>query len=444
MNVTAFLLMAVLSAVPDEGSRPAPVAVSVPDGPVLVGLARTAMHDYLKFRTPAAAQAIPPTARHLAQQQLGACVTLRQDGRIVGRCLRAGDSLPRNVITVALEAMRSPQLPDVVTPKILDSLTIEVEVLGVPRLIASPPSVGEMTDSRDALEQAKRELSAVIAPGLTGLLVTRGKKSGYVTPAQAYQESMGVDEMVRACLLQVPPGGADKVLPLNWSIFASKHFVGSPDGRVVWLSRGKIPIPDEAIDEQMLREAARNVGKFLLSRQDTSGAFRFNGQPVSTADQIRLAYALGLLAKEDKSFDTAMRRGLGPLRAALAGEKEKSPTAALRKLRAGLTPTSQPEALAQVLSLQAPADEYGGLAIGKHPPTTSVTAATVYGIPAAPNVKKWDILAARRFCYKMVCKPREAFYDSGEAGGVRGSPISPRLEPGACAAAIEALLAGGK
>ena len=56
-----------------------------------------------------------------------------------------------------------------------------------------------------------------------------------------------------------------------------------------------------------------------------------------------------------------------------------------------------------------------------------------------------SILAARRFCYRMMYKSRETYFlpaTDNWVGGVRADPASAEISLDACAAAIEAFLCG--
>jgi len=71
--------------------RVAEVQISPADGPALVGLARGAMAEFLVNRTPVEKQTIPDSLAHLEHEQrtYAASVTLRHEGRPVGRAIKS-------------------------------------------------------------------------------------------------------------------------------------------------------------------------------------------------------------------------------------------------------------------------------------------------------------------------------------------------------------------
>ncbi|MFW6133880.1 MAG: AMMECR1 domain-containing protein, partial [Planctomycetota bacterium] len=128
------LLIAACVATSGAVERPAtaPGALSEADGRVLVRLARRAMGTYLDYRTPVEQQELG-AAEPLTGRRAAAAVTL-WDGEACRARVVADehDSLPRNVVAAALQAMRSEHLPDRITHEVLDGLTVRVHVLGPP------------------------------------------------------------------------------------------------------------------------------------------------------------------------------------------------------------------------------------------------------------------------------------------------------------------------
>jgi hypothetical protein len=322
--------------------KPLPPSVGVAQGGALVGLARSAMAQYIKARTPAEAQVLGAEAGALAGSPLCAAVTLRKtvapreaaDGpasqgteeSFYVRSVQTGPSLARNVISAALEAMRSPELPDRVTGTFLDSCTVEVEVLGPPLAVGNGPEAPAAGQNQSKYQQYQKELAqfnarlgAAINPGLTGLLLVRGdNRSGerggaraYVLPSEAYEHSLTAADMALNCRARMD---RDARGPMQWSIFLTMHFVGYPDGRIVYLSRGKRLAPPDVIDEKALREGAASVGAFLLRHQARrgdkgdnayAGVYIIDGAPPTMVDQAHAAYAMTLLARSTGKVEFA-------------------------------------------------------------------------------------------------------------------------------------------
>jgi hypothetical protein len=64
--------------------------------------------------------------------------------------------------------------------------------------------------------------------------------------------------------------------------------------------------------------------------------------------------------------------------------------------------------------------------------------------PAAAGTMRTELLAARRFCWRMTYHPCEAYFAAHPedwVGAVRVRPDASTVSVGACAAALEALLA---
>jgi len=556
----ALLLCRPAGAVPPTSTRPQeqpplqPPRVSLTDGAALVRLVRSATNEYLLHRTPADRQAIPAELTELAKREYTVAVTLRDGGKPVARVVRAGASAPRNTIAAALEAMRSPLLPDRVTQKVLDALTVEVEVLGEPQ---------------DVLPDALK----AFRPGLTGLMLTRGQVQAYCLASTAYASGLDLERMRQDCLLQAsllqaPLTPETTPVQPRWELFTTKHYVGYPDARSVWLYRGKLLDPPESIDENALAAEAERAGRFLVRRQDSSGCYRCGGDQAPLAEHLYATYAMvrltkatggtEFLASAAKALQYASRsvkrqppaawvaterpeedlaatalfvliaasippnEELDSLRGQLVtylvgelGEKQKlesrlaaskpagrwlkgaylacmaldaalttdSPDrATLAICRGTLAQATPPDAEADLWRIRAgipdrysrqatqpakdllilpvddtgPADEVGGFAVVGQAPTTLPTALVAVNLAAqlsegpekltaeAARQAAKDLAAARRFCYRMTFKSREAFFAAAPAdwaGAVRASPESAKVTVEACAAAIEAFIA---
>jgi AMMECR1 domain-containing protein len=261
-----------------------PMASSTPpispaEGTAAVRLARQAMLGYLRDRTPAEAVALPESAQSLAQRTNAAAVTLRSGGEQVAQSIRRGNDLARSIIGASLAAMRSPKLPDQVTPEYLEGLIVEVEILG--------PSEG-----LDA-----ERLAEAVVPGLVGVTASRGVNDSTILPSDSYVRSLSAEEGPRECLAGLPLNAANVSLPVRWQAFASSHYVGYPDGKVLWLHQGRTPIPAEMIDAKDLSAAAGLAGGFLLRNQDKDGRFTLPEGPSDPADELYATMALARLVK---------------------------------------------------------------------------------------------------------------------------------------------------
>ncbi|HAU39041.1 MAG TPA: hypothetical protein DCX07_15180 [Phycisphaerales bacterium] len=511
-------------------------------------LAREAMLRYLARRTPAAEQPIPPDLRALDARQYPVAVTLRSRGTVLARAIRAEASTARNLFAAALEAMRSPALPDRVTRQVIESLTIEVEVLSAPTA-----AVADQVDS-------------FYVAALTGLRLDRGLHTAYVLPSTAYLLDADAESVRRGCLVQIPLDRSSTSNESRWSIFASRQFVGYADGQTVALYRGKILVPPEVIDDKLLSDAAGQVAAYLARRQSQTGLYQTDWDTPGLRDHLYAAWAMARLAKRTGSSLAAAsaNRALGAAMLSLKTDDERgyvaagdaddqlaatslmlltliempdSPQAsAVRKqlvnaLLAGIRPDGMPlsrldgqgktaaslpdaclalaalqsagvesarlaplrgalakvtpgdaEGLAWKLRVGLPMetrdaplseaqktallprqadetalpDERGGFAPPNAAPSVALTGLWAQHLARAlPELRKLNppepaaraaaqLLAARRFCYQLLYKPREAYFSEHLdelPGAARESATSARATVRSCAAALDAFLA---
>ncbi len=278
-----FVFVLVTGPVLQAGSPEAP-PVDLRAGGHLVALAQRAMQRYLSERTPAAGQPIPLELQPLQSLRLRVVVSLRERGKLVGRSIQPVGELPRNVISGALKAMRSPLLPDRVSGDYLRKLTIEIEIPGLP----VPVDAGG--------------IDAAFIAGLTGLMLSQGSQRTMVLPGESYIEGMDAEAAVRRCIGRLSLDSKTVNEPRRWSIFLARHFVGQERGRVFSLYRGKVLLPPEAITEDMLVAAAEKIGAFLKGCQDQSGQFIIDGVRPSMKNHLYATLAMAKLARRDKRF----------------------------------------------------------------------------------------------------------------------------------------------
>ena len=163
--LTGLLVVLVSSVASARVEAPAAPIMTLDDGKLLVNLARTGMAEFIKSRTGVDKQRIGPAMKHLTTKFHPASVTLRSSGKILARSFRADTNVCRSILAAALDAMRSSNLPDRVTPTVLDAMTVEIEIHGRARAVSS------------------RELGDCMVQGMTGLKVSRGPIKGFVLPS---------------------------------------------------------------------------------------------------------------------------------------------------------------------------------------------------------------------------------------------------------------------
>jgi len=272
---TSLLLLLLAAGGADAVENPGGPGVSLAEGKSLLELARKAMESYLTERLGPDQIPTPPGLNRLAGQGYGVVCTLRSGGKKVASEMRTGQDTCRNLVYAALVAMRSPALPDRVTKEVLDSLTVEVEVIGPARRVEG-------------------DLGNVLVPGLTGLSLAQGTRVSRVLPSTAYLLAPDADTMRRRCMMQLPDA-----LPAErkWFVFDTRHYVGYPDGMAFWLYRGKILLPARSLDERMLSAAAGAVGAYLARGQDESGLYAVGEGRISLTEQLHATWVMARLTK---------------------------------------------------------------------------------------------------------------------------------------------------
>ena len=534
----AGLLIALVSGdASARGKFPTAPIMTLDDGKQLVNLARGGMAEFIKSRTPADKYPIPPEMKRLTTKFRSASVTLRSSGKLLARSIRADTNVCRSVLSAALDAMRSSNLPDRVTPAVLAAMTVEVEVLG------------------PAMSVRPEELNSSIVRGMTGAKVSRDGTKGYLLPSTACQLGLSANQSRALCLAQLSDAGGGKAKA--WSLFGSKHYVGYPDGVVVQLFRGKILLPPTGLTAETLSSAASTAGLFLVRSQGPDGRYATPGRKAALHEHLYATYAMAKLSKRDgrKLFSLSVNRALAyaagfvvadekqarvlakssrgravesPTRATawmLLAVTELPPQTANRKLAQKLARALQQDVVAVVgpdhglatpgqlldwsVSLTAlrrflpknestarllepmrktmqawsksgqklsplvlrgtgdtaslpkwrqigdsdlPDRRGGFISSGAEPTTLDTAIAAVClskALESAATTQRdktavnKQILHARKFCYQMLYRNREAYWASRPAemiGALRISPDSASVSLDACAAAIEAFL----
>ncbi len=267
-------------------------------GPDLTAQARSAMLNYLATRKTARQQNISEqlqatviasdgSEKPLAELPYAAVVTLRQQGRVVASALGEGQGLARNIISAALQAMRSPQLPDRITPAVLLELTLEVSVIGEP------------------VEVKDNQIDAAIEPGIVGLRLTRGLHDpglrvhgaeallddNYILPSRAYVLGWGAEQMKNHCLRVMDQNPLASGLPGKWRTFATLHFVDyCGDGSTWGLYRGKVLSPIETMTQEEFSSNAQRIAGWLIRHIDEEG--RLAVAQATLAEQCYAAWGL--------------------------------------------------------------------------------------------------------------------------------------------------------
>ena len=258
---------------------PVPPQLTADQGAGLVRLARMAMRRYLTHRMPADEMPVVRELEALTRRSNVAAVTLRSRGAVKAFQVGEGQDLCTNVIAAALRAMRSSELPDRVDRKVLDALTVEVEVLSAVQPVG------------------RADLARSIVPGRTGLVYSRAAGKAWILPSRAYVLGLDADGMRRRAMEGLPLRGETASRRGELGLFLTRHYVGFPGGRTLELFRGKDLARRRKIDQKALRAAAEQVGQYLLRRQDADGRYVPHASRASLRDHLYAAWAMAQLAR---------------------------------------------------------------------------------------------------------------------------------------------------
>jgi len=249
------------------------------------------MRRYLTHRAGPASVPIPRDLSGLRGRAAPVGVTLRRQGTVVAVHVRDEGDLLRNVIAAALQAMRSSKLPDRVDRKVLEALTVEVDVL-------SP---------RRPVEQG--ELAGAFVPGLTGIAYARcapttvpaRRRAGrsWVLPAAGYILGLDAGQMRRGAMIRFRLTSANASLPPRLEVFTTRHFVGLPGGRFVELYRGK-DLSRRTVRPEAFDGAAEMVGRFLAVRQRADGRYTNGEKAPPLRDHLYATWAMARLASKPR------------------------------------------------------------------------------------------------------------------------------------------------
>jgi AMMECR1 domain-containing protein len=270
---------------------PALPELTEPQGRALVQWARLAMGRHLTHRTPAGELRITPELAGLRKRTNAVGLTLRgAGGGVLALQVRTGADLCTNLATAALQAMRSSKLPDRVDQKVLDALTLEVEILS------------------DLQDMERPAFDRALVPGLMGLAYCRGQWPSaaaaaggegvaWLLPSAAYILGLDADQIRRAAMVQFRLTQENASLAPRLAVFATRHYVGFPDGTVVDLYRGKDLSARAKADAQAISAGAEMIGLFLARHQATSGQYQLPSGNVPVAEHLHATWAMTRLAR---------------------------------------------------------------------------------------------------------------------------------------------------
>ena len=255
-------------------SAPAGISLDQVDPDALIRQARAAMLEYLTDRTPAEEQKLLPDLFGLQSIKHGAAVGIRIDGQLKAQAFATSGEFCRNVMAAAIQSLRSPSLPDHVTPDLVQKATIEIE--SIESLRATSP----------------KDIQANYIQGLLGLMLKTADQEAWSLPSAAYEYNLTAAQALARCQGQLPPS---QLPSAQWFAFIGRHYVGYPDGKGIRLYRGKI-LTAEKTDHDTRLLLAGQIGLYVQSHQAKDGCFRAAAARGSLVEHLYATFAMARLA----------------------------------------------------------------------------------------------------------------------------------------------------
>ncbi|UCG17665.1 MAG: hypothetical protein JSV19_06475 [Phycisphaerales bacterium] len=254
-------------AAPEARSLPEPLlpAISRLDQRFLTHCVRRMLEQKVCDGSIDAVRYVPPELRDLKCQIL---VTLREGGLHRG----TGISQPAPILDACREAaelaLERVATTGTVDADLLARLAVEIEAVGDP----VPLDVS-------AAALLAGPVGRYVEPGVHGLRLTHNGISASVCPSEfaAFNTTLARSIRELAMTMTTSPG---QLADVRVSRFRSMHWVQSaPDGGVVELRRGMIPVSLEAVSADALDAAGARVARYMLYRQRPSGRFAWAYDP---------------------------------------------------------------------------------------------------------------------------------------------------------------------
>ena len=270
----------------------------------LTQVIRRSIESALRQEEPYEAKYVPP--------QMPACecqliVTLRQAGYVRG----IGVSKPQRLIPACQEAAHlaaiSASVNKVDIDSFLESMRIQVELLGPPVAYAEP--VPWTTPGA---------VDRFVESGVDGVHITLDGEQRWFTPAEMISKSVSLEEAIRTLAKEVSldPNALGRA---KLAKFQTAHWWEVDDhGAVVTLHRGMVLLPEQAVSRAGLSDAIDRLIQYMRYRQRPDGRFAFAYDPATdtydhgggTAAQAGAAWALamaGRMTNSEKTRESADR-----------------------------------------------------------------------------------------------------------------------------------------
>lgn len=290
-------------------------------------LARTAMLGYLRNRHGVEEVPIPEPLRQtrvplpgkdvmFSEVKCPVIVTLRNNGAVVARSYQDGLGLVKNVIQASLSAMRSEAMPNRISRADLESLSIELEILGT----TTPLETDRLRDDlRVGLDGLKLTVG-VNDPQLQDGHFSGVHQQALVSPSIAYVLGWDAERMKKQCLAEIHWRSEHMSLPRRWSRFAALHYIDFPPSsdpdapKGTWLLyRGKILNPPSDENPNVRSDTARRTADFLRRHQAPEGLYDIPNVKSTLSEQLHAAWAMAKLGKalDTRAFSQSAQAVLG-------------------------------------------------------------------------------------------------------------------------------------
>ena len=263
-------------------------SVSIKDGMRLTRLIRMVMTTYADNRVKMSAADFKPLfadvrGNNPSTTRLTACVILRdQSGKVVARVFKRKGTLLENMIKAALKAMRAPGLPNQITVKYLQKLTIELAVISdetatipLAKLAQAVKNMQIRKNFDNLGDIGFRMQVGDPTPGFDGVTPSRGYQDKIVLPCERYRRNWTLRNTVKHLQDSISISFEAMKMKLSWSLFRAMHFVNYPydianprSQKTFFIQNGSIWNPDakmpESTREKFARVQALRVYKSLI------------------------------------------------------------------------------------------------------------------------------------------------------------------------------------
>jgi hypothetical protein len=277
--------------VPPEPEVP---KIREPHRGLLSRVARRTVRDRILGRSAYTPSYVP---NEMTAMEVEVLVRLRQRGYLRGTAAAGPGPIvlaTRDAALSAAEMIVSDADADV---ELVNSLLIEIEVVGPPQAIAVE---GDWT--------RPRTLDGWVEPGVHGLVLLGTRINHRFTPTELYTNDLVLSDALQR-LAQQSHATPNDIAEVKLMRFRTSHWYDDADARIVSLHRGVIVLPPEVVSPAELDGAIERIAEYMMYRQLESGLFTYQYEPAmdrysdkqSVVRQVGAAAAMAMYARRSGS-----------------------------------------------------------------------------------------------------------------------------------------------